>query len=253
MRLAQSAVVEKRPRPAAAPSQRPGKEPDSARTENPLKKCRKEKAVPERTASMRRLRSSLRSTARPGVCRRARAYTAHFLHTLPLLWSDNHNKLRHEDVVLHRSPRQKVITYLHVGHGDCVAALAQRSVFIQFDRLRHIVRAHHRNLWRVDRLYFARDVGLTQRASLHVRATAIAIGGTRANRLRGPSVIGIFLAAHRDHVADFEVAALGRLTVLAKFGLRRELDGHGLAVGIRNLERRIMSRGDLAEQKHAAP
>src|ERR1700738_36267 len=158
MRLAQSAVVEKRPRPAAALRQGPGKEPDFARAVNPLKKCKKEKAAPERTASMRRLRSSLRSTARSGVCRRARAYTAHFLHTLPLLWSDNHNKLRHEDVVLHRAARQKVITYLHVGHGDCVAALAQRSVFIQFDRLRHVVGAHHGNLWRVYRLHFAGDV-----------------------------------------------------------------------------------------------
>src|SRR5260221_11870005 len=118
MRLARSAVAEKRLRPEAAPSQRPEKEPDFARAVNPLMKCKKEKAARDRTASMRRLRSSLRSTAKSGVCRHARAYTAHFLHTLPLLWSDNHNKLQHEDVPLHGAPRQKGTTHLHVGPGD---------------------------------------------------------------------------------------------------------------------------------------
>src|SRR5260221_11148499 len=116
MRLARSAVAEKRLRPEAAPSQRPEKEPDFARAVNPLMKCKKEKAARDRTASMRRLRSSLRITARSGVCRRARAYTAHFLHTLPLLWSDNHKKLLHEDVPLQRTARPKGIAHLHVRH-----------------------------------------------------------------------------------------------------------------------------------------
>ncbi len=64
-------------------------------------------------------------------------------------------------------------------------------------------------------------------------------------------MIGIFLAAHGNHIADLEVATLGRLAIFAKFGLRRDVDGHRLAIRIGNLQRGIMNRSDLAEQGHA--
>ena len=169
-----------------------------------------------------------------------------------MLWSNNHNKLGHEDVGLHGAARQKVIADLHVSHGDRIAPLAQRSVFVQFNRLRHVVGAQNGNLWRIDAFDFASDIVLAQRASLHVRSAALAIDGARANGLRGPGVIGIFLAADGNYITDFEVAALGRLPIFAKFRLRSDLDRDVVAVGIGNFQCCIVDRGDLAKQRHAA-
>src|SRR5467141_871331 len=63
------------------------------------------RAGPGRAISMRRLRRFWRHSARPGVSRWARTHSAHFLHAFPLVWPNHHNKLRHENVVLHRAAR----------------------------------------------------------------------------------------------------------------------------------------------------
>src|ERR1700688_269710 len=101
MRRVLAAVPGLRPHPAPAPSRTWEREPDLARAANQRRKEKRETAGPGRAISMRRLRRFLRSAPTPGVCLRVRAHAAQFLHAFPLLWSNNHNKLGHKDVVLH--------------------------------------------------------------------------------------------------------------------------------------------------------
>src|ERR1700741_2496489 len=94
------------------------------------------------STSMRRLRRFLRAASGATAPRCAPAHSARFLHTLPLLRSNHHNKFGHKYIVLERAARQKVIAYLNVSHSDGVASLTQGGVFIQLDGLRDIVGAH---------------------------------------------------------------------------------------------------------------
>src|ERR1700719_686468 len=89
-----------RPRPASAPNLNLTMAPDLARAGNQPKTNRAEKTASRQATSIGRLRGFYRSTARPGFCGPARSYHAHFLHALPLLWSNHHNKLGHKNIVL---------------------------------------------------------------------------------------------------------------------------------------------------------
>src|SRR5580704_1144282 len=74
----------------------------------------------------------------------------HLLHALPLLRRKNHHAFRDEGIVGGGSTNNHVVAGVNVRHGDAVAAPTQRSIFVEFARLRYVVAAQNREFRRVD-------------------------------------------------------------------------------------------------------
>src|SRR5215472_15504127 len=119
---------------------------------------------------------------------------AHFLHAFPLLRPDDHHHFRHEIVVLHPAADKNVIANLNIRHGHALAPLAQRSLFIQLERLCHIIRPQHGDLRRIHRLHLSKDEVFSKLAAAHHHQAAAgtarsgatgAVPGAPGNHQRG--------------------------------------------------------------------
>src|SRR5208282_768662 len=129
-------------------------------------------------------------------------------HPLPLFGSENDQGFWLECIVGHSAAHHDVVARLNVRHRDRFAAFAQRSFFIQLNRLRNVVWPENGQLGRINRFHFAKDVVLAKHAcwpsasssSTGTAATVCATasrsaaksGRACAYHVGGPGVIGVF-------------------------------------------------------------
>src|SRR6266850_1157477 len=176
------------------------------------------------------------------------SHLAHFPQLLPLLGGKDHHVLRHKHIILDSSAYHDVIAWLDVCHSDTLASSAQRSLLVQLQRLRDIVRSQNREFRRVDGFHFTHNEILSQFAEASATDDATA---RTADHLCGHAVIRILLPAHEYHVADLEIFQLRALPVLAVFRLIRNLHCHRRAVRLGQLQRSFVDRRNLSKQRLA--
>jgi len=174
------------------------------------------------------------------------------LDALPLFGRKKNHGFRNEDIILQTAADDDVVAGLDVRHGDALSASAERGVFVEFERLRDVVGAQDGQLRCVNRLHYAGDKVLAHLAECRAASgprthySGAAVRRAAAEGLSGHGVVGIFVAARHDEIADFEVRKLGGLAIFAVFGLAGNVDGYGAAIGLGHLKRVAVDGGNLA-------
>src|SRR5437764_10658365 len=185
---------------------------------------------------------------------------AHFLHAFPLLGSDDHQYLWHECIVLHGPAHKYMICDLNIRHRHAFAALAQRSLLVQLQCLRELVRPQHGDFGRIHGLYFAKNEIFSELATAHHHHSAARTSHARTTRpvasapcyqQRREVLIPTALYANKNHVTYFEIRELCVLAVLVVLGLVSNFDGDVVSVGFRQLKRAIFHCRNLSEDRPA--
>src|SRR5437588_1805735 len=185
---------------------------------------------------------------------------AHFLHPLPLLGPDDHHHLRHKRVVLHGSAYPPVVARLNLGHRHAFAALAQGSLFIQLQRLRHAVRPQHGDLRSIHGLHFAKNEIFPQLAVYH-RHSAAGPAHCGSTWAAGPcgdhqgseALLDASFRTDENHIARFEIRELCILPVFAEFRFLGDFHRHRAAVRLSQFQCSVMDSRNLPKKRLAVP